>query len=190
MPETEAILNKVSNNIKRLRKEKGKTLKALAEKAGLSAGYLSRVENAQKVPNFSTIVKIGLALEVSISDLFLDSGNQEGISIVRKNERRNMAWPGTNQGYDYSALTHGFHNPKMRAAIVSFPISEKEPLWFEHRGEQLAVVLEGKIKFIFKEREYILDEGDAVYFDCTIPHTSMGLGEKKPKVLTVIYRNE
>lgn len=189
MNEQLTILKEVSSNIKKMRIEKGLTLKTLSQKTGFSTGYLSRIENSKIAPNFATLIKIGLALEVMMQDLFFGGGKNKGISVVRKNERRKMAWPGTNHGYEYSALTYGFQQPKMKAAFVSFPDETEEPIWFEHRGEQLAVVFEGKIKFFFGDQEYILEEGDAVYFDCTIPHASVGLGERKAKILTVVYRD-
>ena len=36
-------------------------------------------------------------------------------------------------------------------------------------------------------KKYILKEGDAIYFDSSIPHTGRSIGKKKAKILTVLF---
>ena len=55
--------------LKELRKERGWTQPVLAKKAGLSAGYIARVETGRHDPKLSTLVKLAKALDVSVSEL-------------------------------------------------------------------------------------------------------------------------
>ena len=48
-------------------------------------------------------------------------------------------------------------------------------------------VLEGKMKFFHGEKEFIIEEGDCVYFDGSIPHYGICQSKKEVKVLIVIY---
>ncbi|MCB1202895.1 MAG: helix-turn-helix transcriptional regulator [Verrucomicrobiae bacterium] len=62
----------VGPRIRALRLEQGLTIPQLAEKAGVSAGLLSQLENAEGEkanPNLQTLQKIARALNVTIGDL-------------------------------------------------------------------------------------------------------------------------
>lgn len=62
----------VGPRIRALRLERGLTIPQLAEKAGVSAGLLSQLENAEGEkanPNLQTLQKIARALNVTIGDL-------------------------------------------------------------------------------------------------------------------------
>ena len=62
---------KILEQIKYCRKEKGMTLKELSEKTGLSVGYLSHLENGERNnPSLDTLIKICNALNMDISLLF------------------------------------------------------------------------------------------------------------------------
>lgn len=59
----------VGNNTARIRKEKGLTQEALAEKSGLSQQYISGLENGQRNPTIVTIFELASALGTSHIDL-------------------------------------------------------------------------------------------------------------------------
>lgn len=58
-----------SENLKRVRTEKGMTQDVLAEKAGTSKQVLSRYENGLRVPQISMVQRLADALGVSLTDL-------------------------------------------------------------------------------------------------------------------------
>ena len=55
--------------IKQLREQKGWTQEVLAEKAGLSWGYIARLEIGRHDPSLSTLVKLAKALKVKVGRL-------------------------------------------------------------------------------------------------------------------------
>lgn len=59
----------VGENTARIRKEKGLTQEALAEKSGLSQQYISGLENGQRNPTIVTIYELATALGASHLDL-------------------------------------------------------------------------------------------------------------------------
>ena len=61
--------SQIGKNIKTLRLAQKLTIKALSEKAGITKGYLSKVENSDKAPPVSTLLVIAKALGVTISKL-------------------------------------------------------------------------------------------------------------------------
>ena len=55
--------------VKRLREAQGMTQETLAKKAGLSRGYLARLETARQDPTLSTLEKLARALRLKPSEL-------------------------------------------------------------------------------------------------------------------------
>lgn len=60
----------VGETLRRLRKERGKTLEQLGEEAGLGRGQLSRIENARQEATLTTLEKILNSQAVSRRDFF------------------------------------------------------------------------------------------------------------------------
>jgi transcriptional regulator with XRE-family HTH domain len=55
--------------LKALRKERGWTQPVLAKRAGMSAGYIARLETSRHDPKLSTLVKLAKALGVPVTEL-------------------------------------------------------------------------------------------------------------------------
>ena len=55
--------------LKALRTQRGWTQPVLAKKAGVSAGYLARLETCRHDPKLSTLVKLAKALGVPVTEL-------------------------------------------------------------------------------------------------------------------------
>ena len=62
--------NKISENLKKLRREKGYSLEKVARLADLSLNTIVKIENGvNKNPTIETLTKIAKALEVGVDDL-------------------------------------------------------------------------------------------------------------------------
>lgn len=62
------------NKIKKYRKEKGLTLKELAEKSGVSAGYLCHLEKGSRDnPSTEVMENIAIVLGKSIPEIFFSN---------------------------------------------------------------------------------------------------------------------
>ena len=63
--------NLYGENIKRIRQSKGMSQDILAEKAEISPGFLSEIENHKKTGTFDTLAKLAEALDVEPYELLL-----------------------------------------------------------------------------------------------------------------------
>lgn len=72
----------------------------------------------------------------------------------------------------------------MEPYLLTLPVKPKEVGLFQHDGEE---VLEGTMKFVDGEREFVAEEGDCFSFDASIPYHGIGQGEKEVKCSMVIY---
>ena len=177
----------IGKRIKEFRLKRNLTLQGLADRTEYSKGYLSKVETSNKAPPVATLSVIARELEVTVSSLLGEAHRQDSICVVRKNDRTLMASTGEDFGYAYEALANPYPNKHMEPYILSYPSEEAFKYAFQHDGEEMLFVLRGKIRFKYGEREFILEEGDCVYFDSSILHTGEPLGVEALKCLIVIY---
>lgn len=84
----------VGETLRRLRKEKGKTLERLGEEAGLGRGQLSRIENGRQEATLGTLAKILASQGVTRREFFRRYDLVEAEALA--NERATV--PDTNEG--------------------------------------------------------------------------------------------
>jgi len=177
----------IGKKIKEIRRNKNLTLQELADRTGFSKGYLSKLETSDKAPPVGTLSVIARELGVTVSSLLGEEAQQDSLCVVRKNERVLMASTGEDFGYAYEALANPYPNKHMEPFVLSYPSEEAFNYSFQHDGEEMLFVLQGKIRFKYANREVVLEEGDCVYFDSSTPHTGEPVGDEKLKCLIVIY---
>jgi transcriptional regulator with XRE-family HTH domain len=178
----------VVRNIRNIRLSRKMSLGRLANLAGLTKGYVSKIENSDKAPPFSTLSKIANALDTDINLLLAENSETPqhlSLCIVRKNERKEVVSRGTLYGYHYEALAHKKIGKNMEPFIILPAFHEKGV--FSHEGEEFMYVLEGIHEFVYDGKKYILNAGDSIYFDSIIPHSGRSVGKKKAKILAVMY---
>lgn len=60
----------ITFNIKQLRREKKITLRQLEQRSGISRSQISYIENNKTMPTIYVMVKLAIAMEVRVSDLY------------------------------------------------------------------------------------------------------------------------
>jgi transcriptional regulator with XRE-family HTH domain len=177
----------IGKRIKELRNLKRMTLETLAESTGFTKGYLSKVEKNEKAPPVSTLIKIAKALQISLPEIFGEKEGTHLVSLVKKGERLQIARDGSIFGYSYESLAYKFSDKNMDPYIITLPKKAKEIPMVKHKGQEMSFVLEGKMHFIHGDREFIVEEGDCIYFDSSVKHWGAAIGNKECKCLMVIY---
>ena len=178
----------IGKRIREIRLSKGKTLKDLAQKTEFTKGYLSKLENSDKGPPVSTLIRIAKALDVSISEIFGESNDSESISLVKTNERKTIVRDGTQFGYNYESLAYKFPKRHMDPYLLTRPPHHKKNLCdFKHQGEEMFFILQGKMEFCYGENKYILEPGDCLYIDPNVEHHGNNIGDEEIKLLMVIF---
>ncbi len=65
------ILEKLGQNLRKYRIDRGLTQEFLAEKVGIHPTYVGKIENGKNNPSVKLLYKISRVLKVSLSDLFI-----------------------------------------------------------------------------------------------------------------------
>lgn len=178
----------IAGNLKKFRTRRKMTLQELADRTGLTKGYLSKLERSGKVPPYSTLSKIAGAMGVEITDVLkAEPRSLQDLPIVvaKKEDGRIIRDSGHRVGYDYEILAAGKPGKNMEPFIIYVP--DEFTSMFRHEGEEFIYMLEGEMEFKYGDKVFFLSEGDHVYFDSRIPHTGKSIEGKPAKLLVTIY---
>jgi transcriptional regulator with XRE-family HTH domain len=176
----------LASRIAFLRKQHGMTLDQLADAAGLTKSYISKVERGLSVPSISTALKIAGTFDLSVGQLLGETQYDDAISLVRRAERPSFMRGGSASGYDYEMLAPGKRFKTMEPYIMRPPLKFQDDRHFEHGGQEIIFVLSGAIELSFGGNSFKLNSGDCVYFDSHVPHRSRSLNGKVAQALVVV----
>ena len=153
--------------IKKTRLENRMTIKEVSEKANVTISLLSQIENNKANPSINSLMSIAKALNVEISSFF---GNHELNSspVIKSYKRRAIHTP---NGVTFYLLT-----PVRKKNSIDFKYTVYERggsagSFHTHKGEECGIILEGRLEVIHGDETYILEAGDSIYLDSSIPHT-------------------
>jgi transcriptional regulator with XRE-family HTH domain len=73
-------------------------------------------------------------------------------------------------GYEFTSLAYNFRGRTMEPLLVLLDSSRPPAAQVSHSGQEFNLVVEGQMKVTVGKAEYILCEGDSIYFDATLPH--------------------
>ena len=181
----------IGSKIRNLRKKAEMVLQDLSDRTGLSKPLLSQIEKEVVSPPVATLLKISRALNVNISYFFQDGDMEERVVLVKRDESKvidSRYFGREESGYYYEALAYKKSRKSMEPFLVEFKRKRADQLtYFSHEGEEFIHLLQGTLEFRTEERDLVLQEGDSLYFESSIPHAYRALGRKNAKALTVIY---
>jgi len=185
----------LGQKIKALRQHRGMSLQQMAEKTDLSSPLLSQIESEVVAPPVATLLKISKALKVNIGYFFQEEESARKAVIVRKNERkqvfRRIHEDPSKVGYYYESLAYPKADKHMEPFQVLFETKKKEDLlFFTHKGEEFVFVLEGQLEFNYQNETFLLEPGDSLYFDSSLPHAFRAVGKKNALAIDVIYAED
>ncbi len=177
----------IGQRIRQLRLERKLTQQALADKTGVTKGYLSKIENSSSSPPVSTLSNITAALEVRLGSFFSNEELNTSITLAKAESRTPVARNGSSFGYAYEPLAQNFPNRQMDPYILTLPVNPEENKVFQHKGQEILFVMRGKMRFFHGDEILIAEEGDCLYFDASVPHYGVCVGNEEVKCLMVIY---
>lgn len=162
----------LGNTIRELRLQHGLTIAEVADRADISRGMLSKIENAQTATSLETLSRLSQALGVSLATLFrhydVPAG---GAQLVKDGEGMEVVRKGTKRGHTYHLLSYD-QGPTKQFEPFLITIAKESEVFptFEHPGTEFIYMLEGKIEYRHGQNTYVLSPGDSLTFRGEIPH--------------------
>lgn len=167
----------IGSKIREIRKSKQLSIAELAEMTGLSTGIISQIERDLVTPSVVTFWKISKALEVSIGYFFDEEEEKQTPSpVVRRDERKTIKT--SNSKALYELLSQDLSRKIEFLYITLQPGDPSSDGLVTHEGEECGLVLKGRLLVKMEHEEYILEEGDSIYYDSTIPHRYVNIGDE------------
>lgn len=162
------------------------TLDQLAQDAGLTKSFLSRIENDAKAPSIGNVVKLARALNIPVGLLFGDQIADSDIHLVRAT--RDGKEVALDEDYSFFALSPAGEARRTEAFLMTPPRQFKERHLAEHAGEESLFVVSGRIEVKFADRSILMSSGDYLQFPGHLTHQVRRL-VSKAIVLIVISRD-
>ena len=135
----------------------------MSQKANVSEGFLSQVENNVSSPSVDTLVGISNAIGVNAGDLLNQIENQERLILIRREEWIDVDLP------DTGFATRRFFPPESRSIIDSAILVLEPGKTIPVRkgiknGQEILCILKGSLELIHQGKKTTLSEGDTVHF--------------------------
>ena len=162
---------KLGAEIRRLRQSKGLTIRQVAERSGLSTGLISQIERDLNSPSVASLWQIANALETPIG-YFLSE--REAPAVVRKDRRKKIRLPTSNVTYEL--LSPDLQGKIEFLLVNTQPGEAAQNEFVSHPGEEYGFVIQGRLKVRLGKEEHILEKGDSIRFDSSIPHRFINEG--------------
>jgi transcriptional regulator with XRE-family HTH domain len=177
------------DRIRRIREERGLSIKDLSSRTGIDVAALRRIESGETIPALGQLVRLGRALDMKMGYL-ISPGICETMTVVHKDERRPVSRYGEAKtmlcGYSYESLAPEKAERFMEPFIVTLVPTETED-FSTHAGQEFLYVLAGEVKVQVGDRVDLLRPGDAAYYDSVEPHLVRCVGTSPAQILAVLY---
>jgi len=175
----------IAKRIGDLRKRHRLTLQQVAEKAGLSKSFLSKVERFSVSISIAALSRVASALEVSLGDFFEDEESRSDVIYVPRAQRRAVTGERSDLPYQYEMLIPRRGRRQMQPVMVSLDGNKAKFELREHPGEQFLLMMAGEMGYICGNQEFALRPGDCLYFKSSIPHGPKPVRKRKASFLVV-----
>jgi transcriptional regulator with XRE-family HTH domain len=162
---SDAVKRSLGSLLRARRRELGLTLQELAERAELSAAFLSQAENGKATPSIVSLINIAKALETNVN-YFITPPTAK--SMVRRAD--NPKFIEIDSPVTYRRLDADIRNQKMSALHMRVPPGVSLPAVHREQGEDFFYVLEGEVEQSIGDDVFTLKAGDCVHHNTQVDH--------------------
>jgi transcriptional regulator with XRE-family HTH domain len=174
----------VGSRLRQLRTEHDLSLRALAEKSGLSINTLALIENQKTSPSVSTLQQIAIALQVPITAFFETNVPKSRIAHVKAHRRPRAAF----EHGRLEDLGAGMMERVVEPFVVQLePLTSSGPNPIVHTGYEFVFCLTGRIAYTIENQTYLLEQGDSLLFESHLPHRWQNVEESPSQALLVLF---
>jgi len=180
----------VGERVKRAREKRGLSLLDISRRTGIDVSLLSEIEEGQSAPPLGTVIKLAKALEMKMG-YFISGDELRPFTIVHRGDRKVVSRYDSKRdkhyGYGYESLAPYKKDRHMEPFLVTLQPATTEEERSAHDGQEFIFVLTGSMEVRLGEEIHVLEPGDAIYYDSTVPHLVKCHGRETTRILAVLY---
>jgi transcriptional regulator with XRE-family HTH domain len=186
LPEIERTVSEIGAKVARARSERGWSLAQLAQRSGLSTAAVHKIEKSGMTPTIASLMKVAAALGKSVS-YFVDEPATPHVNVIRGDERARVYT--SKQGLELRNLSGRYGGFAMAGAeAVVKPLADSGPVPMNHPGEELVIVLEGRMEFAVDGECHEVAAGDSIHFRAVRPHSWRNPADEPARAVWLVVR--
>ena len=170
--------NSAGAHLRQLRLQRGLSLAQVAQRVGISQGFLSALERSHMSASVGTLRRLAGFYKTNILDFFHPS-DPDGRLVTPKRRKTLEAGPGVRM--DLLAWGNTVMEPHMFRIAPKSGSGEA----YTHEGEEFLFVLRGELRIEVDGEQYRLKAGDSFYFESAAAHRWFNPGRTETRVLWV-----
>jgi len=203
--------SELGDRLRSARTARGQSLRSLAERVGVSPSLISQVERGLARPSVNTLYALARELDVSFDELlFPDVRPTAGPSEIPADTPARPApptggWPASPtapvqkaadrrsirlaSGVIWERLTTE-SLPNVDFLYVTYEVggaSSPEHEFQRHGGQEWGYVLSGRLGVTIGFDDHVLEPGDAIALDSTVPHRLFNLGDQPVHAIWFVH---
>jgi 2-oxoglutarate ferredoxin oxidoreductase subunit gamma len=189
-PSQEDIQVNVGERVREVRENRGLSINDISQRTAIPVAILEEIEEGTVAPPLGTVIKLAKALEMKMG-YFISGKEDRPFTIVRADDRKVISRydskRGKHYGYEFESLAPHKKDRHMEPFLVTLEPVDTDEERSTHDGQEFIYVLEGNMEVRLGKEIHILEPGDSIYYDSTVPHLVKCHGEKETKILAVLY---
>lgn len=186
----EDIIIQISQKIKEQRKAKGITVQELANKADVSKGLISQIENNRTVPSLLVLVNIIRALNLDMNEFFNDINQHKPSSrviVLRKHQYQPVEKEPA-KGYHYQrVILRTLKGGPTDIQLLDLRKGARRPQLVKTDAWEYKYVISGTVEYQVHNEVHILEPGDSIFFDGRLGHKPSNIGEDDAQLLIIYF---
>ncbi|GAB3626703.1 transcriptional regulator [Pandoraea terrae] len=176
----------VGARLRDARKARGLTLTQLSEQSGIAVSTISKGERGDIALTYDKFAALAHTLRLDLDAIFgrpkQASAGPMAPSFTASGEQMIYDTP----NYEYGMLANDLTGKRMvpmRAHVRARALSDF-PDYIRHAGEEFVFLLAGALELRFENGSvFTLNPGDSLYFDSSVGHVYISLGDEDAEVL-------
>ncbi|GAB4586833.1 helix-turn-helix domain-containing protein [Nocardia sp. IFM 10818] len=170
MENIDRTLDAVGPRLRALRKQRQTTLADLSDATGISVSTLSRLESGARRPTLEQLLPLARAHGVTLDEL---------VDAPLTGDPRVHLRPIKHGHMTMLPLTRRAGGIQAYKIIIPAQNGHREPDLKVHEGYEWMYVLNGRLRVVLGEHDFILVPGEAAEFDTHVPHW-FGAADNEP----------
>lgn len=177
-------MEEIGERIKGLREACDVSVHSMAEDLGVDIEVYKKWEQTGEDVPISAIYHMARKFGVEFTEILTGTAAKlSTYQVVRAGEGREVdRYP----GYYYEDLAWRFSGKIMQPLLVVLDPSDEPAKLVAHGGQEFNLVQEGTVIINWGDKEFVLNAGDSIYFDPSIPHGQRCGGDTTAKFVTII----
>ncbi|HEX6868532.1 MAG TPA: XRE family transcriptional regulator [Candidatus Limnocylindrales bacterium] len=185
----------MGERLREARQARGLSLRTLAERLGVSPSLISQIETGRANPSVSTLYAIAAELDVSLDELLFNDRRQPEPAAPARAGAGAAGTMAPAHPLQRAADRHAIRlasgvlwerlttqsEPGVEFLHVTYEVGgASSPLdaFQRHPGHEWGYVLSGRLQVRIGFDEYVLEPGDAISINSSIPHRLATLGDE------------